>query len=282
MLGTALAVSILAFCFPVSGSIGAWTALGLGRPARPSPAVEKRHRLPVAIDWDDPGLKPAPPRRRSPDDSLADELGAHSPERALRRLHAMLRVRRLPPRLQVPLARLALADPAEDVRLFAFSLIERLRREHEEALRLWTARRAQATTAGDRAQAHGRLAEVHWEMTYQGLCEGAVLEHTLRQALAHTTEALAAAGSARSSEAAEPPLHMLRGRILLRLDDLPSAESAFRRALGTGHEPAKVLPYLAECAFRLRNFPALRWYLTRLRTAGGSHGPFGPIMEHWL
>jgi tetratricopeptide (TPR) repeat protein len=236
------------------------------------------------VDWDDPALKPTPPRRRDPADSLADELGGHAPERAERRLHAMLRVRRLPPRLQAPLARLALADPAEDVRLFAFSLIERLRAEHEAALRLWTARRAEATTELERGKADLRLAEIQWEMAYHGLCEGAVLEHTLAQALEHTDRALAAAppSSSATATAAETPIHMLRGRILLRLDRLPAAEAAFRRALGAGHEPTKVLPYLAECAFRLRHFPALRWYLTRLRSVGGSLGPFGPVMEHWL
>jgi hypothetical protein len=276
----ASSASILAFFLPVFGGIGTWVALGLGRPLEAAPVAERRLRLPVTIDWDDPALKPTPPRRRAPADSLADELGGHAPERAERRLQAMLRVRRLPPRLQAPLARLALADPAEDVRLLAFSLIERLRGEHEAALRIWTARRAQATTRVERGKAHLRLAEIQWEMAYHGLCEGAVLEHTLEQALAQTDEALAAAPS--SLAAAEAPIHMLRGRILLRLDRFPAAEVAFRRALGSGQEPAKVLPYLAECAFRLRHFPALRWYLTRLRSVGGSLGPFGPVMEHWL
>lgn len=272
-------VAALAFCLPVLGGIGSWLAFSLGRAPRASPATERRQRLPMTIDWDDPALKATPPRRRALADSLSDELGAHAPERAERRLQAMLRVRRLPLRLQAPLARIALADPSEDVRLFAFSLIERLRSAHESALRTWTARSAQTATAVDAAKVHLRLAEIHWEMVYQGLSEGAVLEHTLKQALVHADQALAAPGT---SPFAETSVYMLRGRILLRLDELAGAESAFRRALGAGHEANKVLPYLAECAFRLRNFPALRWYLTRLRAVGGSVGRFSAVMEHWL
>lgn len=228
--------------------------------------------------WDDPDLKILPPVRHEAPESITGDLLLVDRAHDGRRLHAMLRAARLPLRLQIPFARWALADPNDDVRLYAFSLIDRRRREHEDALQAARAVVRQAVSPSERARAHLLLAELAWEGAYHALYEASGLRESLRAALVDIDLAI-------SLGAEDAALYALCGKILLRLGDPARSRLAFEHALALGHPAVKVLPFLAEAAFQQRRFAELRQYLAQLRAQEGIAdsmiGRLRPVLEHW-
>ncbi|PMZ42773.1 transporter, partial [Pseudomonas sp. GW247-3R2A] len=92
-----------------------------------------------------------------------------------------LATRRMPGKEAVPILKLALGDPSDDVRLLAYSMLDK--QESDINLHIQIALgelvNANAKTAG---ALHGRLARWYWELAYLGLAQGSVLDHVLTQA----------------------------------------------------------------------------------------------------
>jgi len=276
-----LVLATAAWCLtlPIFGAAIAWVVAWTPPASAPSDESGAWRSWPLPVRWDDPALKLAPPARQEAPEAVAGDLLLVDRAHDGRRLHALLRAARLPLRFQVPLARRALADANDDVRLYAFSLIDRRRREHERALQAARAVLDQAPSPASAALAHQRLAELAWEGVYHGLQEGAALREALATALEHVNHALALGVD-------EPAAHALRGRILLRRGDPDAADRAFQRALHLGHPAVKVLPFLAEGAFLRRRYAAVHDHLARLQAMEDVEGPMlgslRSVMEHWL
>jgi tetratricopeptide (TPR) repeat protein len=172
------------------------------------------------------------------------------------RFRAVLQVKDLLAEKQVPLLRLALRDPSEEVRLYAFSRIETLRSERERRI---ADLRAALERASDDEQAilHLRLAEAEFEVASLGLAEGSILAAVLERATDHAAEATARSPGGGAAA-------FLFGRILFAKGEHLLALQAFQRAAFAYFPRAKVLPLIAECAFRLRRFRALKTTLREL------------------
>ena len=108
------------------------------------------------------------PRRTAHRNVVVSELFAtlsdRSAENAEHRFQTLLLTRFLPPRQAILVLKLALKDPSDEVRLFAFSRIERFRSSIESNIKALE----QARIAGgdDAARVVLRLAENHWELAY--------------------------------------------------------------------------------------------------------------------
>jgi len=276
-----LVLATAAWCLvlPIFGAAIACVVAWAPPPAAPTEDAGAFRSWPLPARWDDPGLKLAPPARQEAPEAVAGDLLLVDRAHDGRRLHALLRAARLPLRFQVPLARRALADTNDDVRLYAFSLIDRRRREHERAVQGARVVLDEASAPAAAARAHLRLAELAWEGVYHGLQEGAALREALATALEHVDQSLALGVD-------EPAAHALRGRILLRRGNPDAADAAFQRALELGHPAVKVLPFLAESAFQRRRYTAVHDHLARLQAmedvAGPLLGSLRSVMEHWL
>lgn len=276
----ALNLAVGAWCFALPGFGEAIACIVTWPVAEERPETPAAWQLwPAPVRWDNQNLKIAPPARHDEPEEVAGDLLLFDRAHDGRRLQALLRAARLPLRFQVPLARHALGDANDDVRLFAFSLIDRRRRDHERAVQLGRAALELATTPAARAHAHLRLAELAWESAYHGLHDGSALRETLATALEQVDRALVIHPD-------DPSAHALRGRILLRLERPDVADVALRRALELKHPAVKVLPYLAEGAFQNRQFAEVREHLSRLHILDDVEGPIlgrlRAIMEHWL
>lgn len=168
---------------------------------------------------------------------------AYNPES---RVRAVLATRKLKAQDAVPILRVALKDPLDEVRLLAYALLDRQekaihRRLKHQLAHLATAPPKRCTFL------HERIAEEYWELAYLGLAEGAVLQHVLQTAHEHAKQALTAQPS-------NAPLSYLLGRILLRQERYREAGAAFERARALGYPQSSLLPYLAELAFVERRF----------------------------
>ncbi|MBX3192143.1 MAG: hypothetical protein KF819_34460 [Labilithrix sp.] len=259
----------LSFFVPVLGLLGVVAALRLGlRELRP--AEDARWQLVGEEDLEQL------PGHRSPGPSIAEiraRLRVRTPETAPRRFEALLMTRHLSAKVAVPLLELAQTDAVEEIRLYAFSRLERMRRDLELQSDEIT-RALETAHPRDRARLHLRLAECAWELGYVGLADGLVLDHALQRA---EENAEAACRLQPANAAAE----LLHGRILLHRRAPDRAAAAFERALRAGHSRAAVLPYLAECAFGARDLAAVGAVLQELDATAPDHAFSRPVIDLW-
>ncbi|HXX66281.1 MAG TPA: tetratricopeptide repeat protein [Polyangiaceae bacterium] len=272
MRRTQLLVGALSCFVPVIGPVGLLAALGAARPHRDT-AGSGWVTL-ASLDDSDARLEmaTASPENNPGFSSVSALLLDRRPEALDRRLGWLLGSRKLPARDAVALLKLALSDPADEVRLFAFTRLERWRNDLEADVKRLQAALAVAGDTG--ARLHLGLAEAYWELAYFGLVEGAVRDHALFAALQSVDRACAA-------NASDAPARFLRGRILMQRGEYEEARQAFEEALRLKHPPLKVLPYLAECAFEERNFNLVRAVIRTFNEHAPGHAALHSVVDFW-
>lgn len=147
-----------------------------------------------------------------------------------------------------------LTDPADDMRLLAYGLLDRREKAISEQLVRERRLLAAAEEIGDRDTArlvHHRIGQLYWELVYQALVQGDMQRYALEQALIHTEQAL-------DGSAADGARWLLIGRIRLKRGELQPAHAALAAALEHGMPRRNVLPYLAELRFQQRRYADVR------------------------
>ncbi len=94
------------------------------------------------------------------------------------------------------------------------------------------------------------LAFLNWDIYYLGFME----EQIAKKYLDNTKDYIIKALEIKE----DPSLYLLMGRMELISGDYQKAYEHFKRALDLGMEPVKVLPYLLEALYKLRNFKELK------------------------
>ncbi|MGA7118711.1 MAG: hypothetical protein WBY94_01365 [Polyangiaceae bacterium] len=260
-------VYLTAFFVPVLGGFGMLAALSVAFARRPSDAPTW-----TTVPTHGGRVRGRPPARPSLG-RIAGILRTRATETNTARFHAVLQVPRFSARESVRILRSCLADPFDEVRLYAFARLERLRDEIESGTRRLT-QSLQGIGREKRYRAHLCIAESHWEACYLGLAEGAVFEDSLESARRHASEALRLSpgcGAAR----------FLLGRIDLRSGDYPAATAHLQRALQAGFPAVRVLPYLAEALFAGRHYVSVKKVLRDLARLPGGRGLPRGVLEFW-
>ncbi len=196
---------------------------------------------------------------------------ANDPER---RLQAVLASRQLPGRESVPILKFALKDPIDDVRLLAYSLLDRMELDINARIkRLLDS--LKESEEGSRGHLYFKLAHEYWELAYAGLAHGEVMGHLLSQVRENAEHGL-------ELDPGNSQLHLLLGRLHLKTQDLDSASFHLQRAIECGFPQNAIAPYEAELAFAYRDFDRVRERLratdpTRLMTR-----PLREVATSWL
>ncbi len=94
------------------------------------------------------------------------------------------------------------------------------------------------------------LAFLNWDVYYLGFMEGQIAKKYLYNAKEYVIKAL--------EIKEDPSLYLLMGRMEMSSKDYQRAYEHFKMALNLGMEPVKVLPYLLEALYELRNFKELK------------------------
>jgi hypothetical protein len=194
-----------------------------------------------------------------------------------RRLAAVMAVRHLRDRNDAEVLRLALTDSVDDVRLLAYSILDRKEQAFNTRIKsLLGQLQAAGADAGQRVKLEKRLAQTHFEIIELGLCRGELQEYLLKEARTHIDAALAVEPEDRESL-------FLFGRIVHRQGQDVIAEQAFLRAQVLGMSIEKVLPYLAEIAFRQQRFAMVTHYLRAIAPVYFRAQPLlSGVAAHWL
>ncbi|MGZ5091637.1 MAG: tetratricopeptide repeat protein [Burkholderiales bacterium] len=188
------------------------------------------------------------------------------------RFRSLLALQGMPPRIANPLLQEMLGDPADEVRLVAYGIldsqekninqhihdeIQKLREEATPQLKLITSR---------------RLAELYWELVYGGLVHGDVRLYALGETDRYLDQAMQLAPD-------DAGLWFLKGKLLLYARD-PAAEGAFQRAIANGLDESRALAYLGEIAYERRDYDEVRRIFTSL--AAVQYSPrLGAAVRYW-
>jgi hypothetical protein len=266
----ALLVLGFAVFLPALGLLGLGLILGLRSRSR------FRKRRGDVVETDSPVLPGSPLHT---DESA--RFGPGSLEGILRhsrdaetRQRVVLACRQLPGRLAVPLLRLALRDTVDDVRLLAYAVLESKERKIQTDIQALLGRADQQGQAALSIGAHAKLAELYWEMVYQGLVEGELLAFSLDKVLAHTAEVMGASDE-------HPRMAFLAGRALLLRGRSVEARAMFGDALRRGLPHEVVGPYLAEVAFLERKPDEVRRQIGAVSHTARLRPGLATIVERW-
>jgi polysaccharide biosynthesis protein PelE len=261
----------LAFFVPVAGPLGLQLVVRYGLAAKAKDAGDAWTSL--DIDEELAGQSIAVKRSGISASKIASILGRRAPEEAERRFQAILQVKHLPAKEQVHVLKFALKDSSDEVRLFAFSRIEKFRSDLEARIKQFSTD-LETAQPEERALLHLRLAESFHEIAYLSLAEGAVLTHALEQA--HKN-----AQTAKELRPESGPADYLLGRILLRMGEYDRSIQSFQSAVRQHYPRAKIIPYMAECAFRQRRFDVVRTMLKEMTRVAGDASSVQTLVEFW-
>ena len=217
----------------------------------------------------------------APHDDSADVPHTHGPVRAQltdpdapveTRMRALLSIQELPSRVANPVIREMLSDPSDDVRLVAYGILDGREKRINERIQAARAQLEGADPMG-KLLADKELAELYWELVYQGLVQGDLQKHAAAQARVHFDAALKIAPD-------DAALWALGGRLANFAGQYERAWHAFSKAIEFGLPEVRALPYLAEVAFRMRRFDRVRQLLERI--AQGSHTQrMAQVIDYW-
>lgn len=189
-----------------------------------------------------------------------------------KRLTALMATRQMNDRDAIDILREALKDPADDVRLLAYSMLEQ--KEKTLAHRAGVLQQAlHKEDSRKQTVRQRRLAQTWWEMAYLGLAQGGLRQYYLNSARTLLLELVNA--HSRQND------WRLLGRVELALENVDGADEAFRMALAEGSAAELILPYLGEVAFLRRDFKQVREHLSACPPER-FHPANRPIIEAWL
>ncbi|MFT0623427.1 HEAT repeat domain-containing protein [Ectopseudomonas guguanensis] len=250
MIGVALAL-FPALYLPRKRQIQPWEATAV--PELPFKPRERRQEL----MFSDGGLQDVLRHARDPD----------------QRLTAIFATRRMRSKEAIPILKLALRDPSDDVRLLAYSMLDQ--RESRINQRIEHALADMENVSTDRKFAlHAQLARWYWELAYVGLAQGSVLDHVLQQAWGHVTSALVGNTSGE--------LHLLAGRIAMEQGNLDEAMAQFDLSAQTGMDAVQLAPYRAEIAFLRQRYEEIPQMLATMPAELLQRPPFAALARYWL
>ena len=178
------------------------------------------------------------------------------------RMKALVALQHIPGRISSPLLRKLLGDTSEDLRLLAYGMLEHQEKALNDDILAEQQRLDAAHTPEERTLAHRRLAGLYWELIYHELAQGDLRRHAAEAGLGHVRAALALQPDAAG-------LRLRCGQFLNVLGDTEGAHEAFELALQAGIPSHRVLPLLAEQAFRRRDYKSVRALLAPLEAWHG-------------
>jgi hypothetical protein len=247
-----LLLFVFAFIAPVIGAIG---LLLMVRTTLRQASDTSRLAVPVSVrlpEYDVQGKD----LNRSGQGAIRSRLTTNVPGDI--RMQSLLSLQAVPSRVSNPILENLLGDSTDDVRLVAFGMLDS---EEKKISVLIQRERAYLNTDLTLEQRHTclrHLAELHWGLTYAALAQGELRAHILSQARSFLEAAIAVDVLLTSG------LFFLKARILLAQGDLESAEQALLQALDMGQSKISALPYLAEMAFKRREFERVQQLMQQL------------------
>ncbi|VWC37520.1 transmembrane protein [Burkholderia ubonensis] len=189
-----------------------------------------------------------------------------------RRVTALVAMQTMPVRAASPILHGLLNDPADDVRLLAYGMLDKSEKRVTQQIDVERARLARRLSDDERCRVDKTLAELYCELVYARLVEGDVYRNALEQGDAHAVCAL-------RHQPLDGALWRLRGRLAFETGRLDDADAMLKKAIDCGFPRMRVLPYLAEIAYLRHDYAAVRRCLDGLPAVPPHR--LAPIADYW-
>lgn len=206
---------------------------------------------------------------------IARELDAESYHEVLRhgstdqKRNALLRLAQLGEHKHFRLIRQCLLDPEHEVRLYAYSELERASRFYEEAIAKGT---RELKKAPDDAAALLELARTYFEYAASGIHDESMGAFYFRSAERYAAEA-------RREGLTDPEPIWIQARALGRLDEFEQAKATLQELTPAQQNLPESCVARAELAYRRRDFVAARAEASRMRDANAELPPWLAALE---
>ncbi|SFN81549.1 hypothetical protein SAMN05660284_02322 [Formivibrio citricus] len=187
------------------------------------------------------------------------------------RLEALLAIKSMPQRLSSPLLRTLLNDPEEDLRLLAYGMLDSEEKNINERINQALDEYRRATEP--KTDISRRLAFLYWELVYQNLVQGDVKLYALQEAGRFAREVLDVTPS-------DAGVWVLLGKIRGSSGEWEAAHDALMQGRSLGFPATRLIPYLAEHAFRQRRFDEVKTLLQSMETIAVGD-VMQPIFDFW-
>ena len=166
------------------------------------------------------------------------------------RFRSLLALQGMPARIANPLLQEMLRDPADEVRLVAYGILDSQEKRINQHIHEQINKLREAASPELKLIASRRLAELYWELVYGGLVRGDVRLYALGETTRYLDQAMQIAPG-------DAGLWLLKGKVLLYQRD-SAAEAALHRAVANGLEETRVLAYLGQIAYERRQYDEVR------------------------
>ena len=180
------------------------------------------------------------------------------------RLRVLVALQSMEPKAAVPLLISLLADPSEDIRLLAYSMVDSWEKDLVQKIQRANAELDVARESGSNTlivNALRRLAELHWSQADTGLARGDLRRFALEHAQKYCEQVQALDSRA-------PGIWTLYARILTELGHLVAAAKAVKMARRLRMPMAEAYSLMAQIAYAQGNYPAVRRYANMLPDDG--------------
>ncbi len=172
-----------------------------------------------------------------------------------------------------PILKNAVGHSNERIRLVAYQMLDKkVNNLNREIQRLESD--ALVAEGIGKSNIHLQIANNYWELLTLEDDEPVAREELLMKA----------AGQAAQSLAIEPGNvngHFLLGQIYLKQGHTEMAVRSFERSVELGISPDKAMPYIAEAAYKTRDFKKLRDTLDNISPAFRAYPPMSNVIEYW-
>lgn len=174
------------------------------------------------------------------------------------RISVVLATRHLADEQAIPILRIALLDPGDEVRLLAFSMVSRIEKSIYSLLNQNLGKVADDTlTPAGKAVILKNIVDAYWELSSLDLIQGNNRTHMLNLAISDLNEAI-------NYSPNDGSLHFLLARIYLALKQFTKSKQSFDNAEKQGIPVESLAPYQAELAFASSHFCKIRQYLEKI------------------
>lgn len=172
-----------------------------------------------------------------------------------------------------PVLKSAVGHSNERIRLVAYQMLDKkVNNLNREIQRLESDARVSEGTG--KSNIHLQIANNYWELLTLEDDEPIAREELLRKAASQAGQALAI-------EPRNVNAHFTLGQIYLKQGETEFATKSFERAIELGISPDKALPYIAEAAFKSRNYKKVRETLAAVSPSFRTYPPMSNVIEYW-
>ena len=191
------------------------------------------------------------------------------------RFKAVLATRQMQDDKAIPILKIGLRDPVDEVRLLAYSMLDNKEKKIDlkihQSLLHFSDDKLDPVSA---AVIHQTLAESYWELSYLLLVQGQSKVHILKSAYHHANEALKTCGT-------DAGLNLLHARLGLNLDLFKEAAQSLDQAEKYGMPIMKLAPWRAELAFARRRFEEVTQHVKAIDEAAKNNLILAGIYKQW-